>query len=123
MIKDNHLAVLSDLDNPIAAAVEKARATYPSIKVEVEADTIEQAALAADAGADVILLDNMSSSQLRESLERIGGRSKTEASGGITLESIRLVAESGVDFISVGALTHSATSVDIALDIEGATNS
>ena len=119
MIKDNHLAVLSGLDNPIAAAVEKARTKYPLLQIEVEADTVEQAALAADAGADVILLDNMSPSQLRESLLRIAGRSKTEASGGITLESIRRVAETGVDFISVGALTHSAVSVDIALDIEG----
>ncbi len=119
MIKDNHLAVLSESPNPIEAAVAKARAAYPSIKVEVEADTVEQAAVAAEAGADVILLDNMSVSDLRESLERIDGRSKTEASGGITLDRIPAVAETGVDYISVGALTHSAASVDIALDIEG----
>jgi nicotinate-nucleotide pyrophosphorylase (carboxylating) len=118
MIKDNHLAVLSGHENPIAAAVERARAGYPSLRVEVEADTIEQAGSAAAAGADIILLDNMSVETLRRSVELIDRRSKTEASGGITLDSIQSVAATGVDFISVGALTHSAPAVDLAFDID-----
>ena len=96
----------------------RARAAFPKLRVEVEADTLEQAAQAADAGADIILLDNMSPAQLREAVTKIGGRSKTEASGGVRLDTIRGIAESGVDFISVGALTHSAPAVDIGLDFE-----
>lgn len=118
MIKDNHLAVLSSEENPIAVAIERARASYPSLKVEVEADTVEQAVSAAAAGADIILLDNMSIEALRRCVELIDRRSKTEASGGITLDSIQSVAATGVDFISVGALTHSAPAVDLAFDIE-----
>ncbi len=118
MIKDNHLAVLSGEKAPIAVAVQRAKERYPSIKVEVEADTIDQAVSAAESGADVILLDNMSIAELRESVSLIANRSKTEASGGITLASIREIAETGVDYISVGALTHSAPSVDLALDID-----
>jgi nicotinate-nucleotide pyrophosphorylase (carboxylating) len=98
--------------------VARARAAFPKLRVEVEADTLEQAAQAADAGADIILLDNMSPAQLREAVTKIGGRSKTEASGGVRLDTIRGIAESGVDFISVGALTHSAPAVDIGLDFE-----
>lgn len=123
MIKDNHLAVLSNEENPIAAAVERARASYPSLKVEVEADTVEQAAAAAAAGADIILLDNMTVEALRRCVELIDQRSKTEASGGITLDSIQSVASTGVDFISVGALTHSAPAVDLALDIDSTPSS
>ncbi len=120
MIKDNHLAALRDAEpNAIAAAVERARAGAPELKVEVEADNLEQVAQAAEAGADVILLDNMPPANLREALRIIDGRCQTEASGGITLETIREVAETGVDFISVGALTHSATAVDIGLDFSG----
>jgi len=118
MIKDNHLAVLSGEENPIAAAVERARSRYPTLKVEVEADTVEQAVSAAAAGADIILLDNMSVETLRRCVELIDRRSKTEASGGITLDSIQSVATTGVDFISVGALTHSAAAVNLALDID-----
>lgn len=119
LIKDNHLAALIDAKpNAIAAAVARARAAFPKLRVEVEADTLEQAAQAADAGADIILLDNMSPAQLREAVTKIGGRSKTEASGGVRLDTIRAIAESGVDFISVGALTHSAPAVDIGLDFE-----
>ena len=120
MIKDNHLAALRDAEpNAIAAAVERARAGAPDLKVEVEADNLEQVAQAAEAGADIILLDNMPPAMLREALRIIDGRCQTEASGGITLETIRAVAETGVDFISVGALTHSATAVDIGLDFAG----
>jgi len=117
LIKDNHLAALRGArPNAIAAAVCQARLAYPQLKVEVEADTLEQAEEAATAGADIILLDNMTPEQLRMAVQRIGGRAKTEASGGVNLATVRAIAESGVDFISVGALTHSARAVDIALD-------
>ena len=117
LIKDNHLAALAGATpNAVAAAVRRGRDTFPMLRVEVEADTLEQALQAAEAGADIILLDNMSPTQLREAVQRIGGRSKTEASGGVTLETVRAIAESGVNFVSVGALTHSARSVDIGLD-------
>jgi len=115
MIKDNHLAAL---DGVIARAVALAREASPGLKIEVEADTVEQAAAAAAAGADMILLDNMSGGELRDAVGRIGGRAKTEASGGVTLETVRDIAGTGVDFISVGALTHSAPSVDIGLDFD-----
>jgi len=117
LIKDNHLAALRDAaPNAIAAAVRRARANYPALKVEVEADTLEQVAQAADAGADIILLDNMTLEQLREAVRLVGGRAKTEASGGVNLQTVRGIAETGVDFISVGAMTHSARAVDIGLD-------
>jgi nicotinate-nucleotide pyrophosphorylase (carboxylating) len=117
LIKDNHLAALAgESQDPITAAVRRARSLYPALRVEVEADTPEQAELAAAAGADIILLDNMSPEVLRESIRRIAGRSQTEASGGITLATVRAAAETGVDFISVGAVTHSAKAVDLGLD-------
>jgi nicotinate-nucleotide pyrophosphorylase (carboxylating) len=119
LIKDNHLATLQgELPNAVAAAVTRARALYPQLKVEVEADTLAQAEQGAAAGADFILLDNMTPEQLRQAVQAIKGRCQTEASGGVTLASIRTIAESGVDFISVGALTHSARAVDIGLDFE-----
>lgn len=117
LIKDNHLAALAGAQpNPIAAAVQRARAAWPHLKVEVETDTLEQVEQAAAAGADFILLDNMKPEILREATRRIAGRSKSEASGGVRLDSVRSIAETGVDFISVGALTHSAGSVDLGLD-------
>jgi nicotinate-nucleotide pyrophosphorylase (carboxylating) len=119
LIKDNHLAALQNEEpNAIAAAVTRARTKYPQLKIEVEADTLEQVQQAADAGADIILLDNMTPAELRAAVEIIRGRARTEASGGISLASVRLIAETGVDFISVGALTHSARAVDIGLDFE-----
>jgi nicotinate-nucleotide pyrophosphorylase (carboxylating) len=117
LVKDNHLAALAgESPDAITAAVRRARVQFPALKVEVEADTPEQAERAAEAGADIVLLDNMDTATLRESLRRIAGRCRTEASGGITLKTIRSVAETGVDFISVGAITHSARSVDLGLD-------
>jgi nicotinate-nucleotide pyrophosphorylase (carboxylating) len=117
MIKDNHLAALRDAQpNPIAAAVARCRELYPALKVEVEADTLTQAEQAAEAGADIILLDNMPTAMLRAAVALIAGRSRSEASGGVTLETVREIAETGVDFISVGAVTHSARAVDIGLD-------
>lgn len=119
LIKDNHLAALRDAKpNAIAAAVQRARASYPQLKVEVEADTLEQVAQAADAGADIILLDNMTTDQLRAAVALVAGRAKTEASGGVNLDTVRDIALTGVDFISVGAITHSARAVDIGLDFE-----
>jgi nicotinate-nucleotide pyrophosphorylase (carboxylating) len=117
LIKDNHLAVLRGAQpNAIAAAIQRARSLHPELQIEVEADTLEQVRQAADAGADIILLDNMSPAQLREAVRWVAGRTRTEASGGVTLQTVRAIAEAGVDFISVGALTHSARAVDIALD-------
>ncbi|MHB8524139.1 MAG: carboxylating nicotinate-nucleotide diphosphorylase [Limisphaerales bacterium] len=117
LIKDNHRsALLGAQPNAIAAAVARARAKYPRLEVEVEADTLHQVRQAVTAGADVILLDNMTPKQLRAAVRLVGGRTKTEASGGVTLQSVRAIARTGVDFVSVGALTHSARAVDIALD-------
>jgi len=117
LIKDNHLATLRNAKpNAIAAAVLRARKKYPRLEVEVEADTLKQVQEAVDAGADFILLDNMSLAQLRRAVKLVAGRAKTEASGGVTLKTVRAIAKTGVDFISVGALTHSARAVDIGLD-------
>ena len=119
LIKDNHLAALShETKSSIATAVERARASFPNLKIEVEADTLEQVEEALAAGAGLILLDNMTPAQLRAAVEKCKGRAETEASGGINLSTIRTIAETGVDYISVGALTHSARAVDIGLDFE-----
>jgi nicotinate-nucleotide pyrophosphorylase (carboxylating) len=119
LIKDNHLAALRDEQpNAIAAAVARIRKKYPRLKIEVEADTLEQVRQALDAHAEMILLDNMSVTQLRQAVQMANGRAKTEASGGVNLQTVRAIAETGVDFISVGALTHSAPAVDIGLDFE-----
>jgi nicotinate-nucleotide pyrophosphorylase (carboxylating) len=119
LIKDNHLAALKPLKpNPVAAAIQQARARYPDLKIEVEADTLEQVDQALEAGADLILLDNMNPVQLRLAVQKCRGRAQSEASGGVTLAGARAIAETGVDFISVGALTHSARAVDIGLDFE-----
>ncbi len=117
LVKDNHLAALRhEPPNAIAAAVQRARAAYPELKVEVEADTLEQVWHAIAAHADIILLDNMSLEGLRAAVALVGGRAQTEASGGVNLQTVRAIAETGVNFISVGAITHSARAVDIALD-------
>jgi nicotinate-nucleotide pyrophosphorylase (carboxylating) len=119
LIKDNHLAALRDRrPNPIAWAVRRARRLCPGRLIEVEADTLAQVRQAVEAGADCILLDNMPPATLRRAVHLVAGRARTEASGGITLATVRAVAETGVDFISVGALTHSAPAVDLALDWE-----
>ena len=119
LIKDNHLAALREAKpNAVAAAVLRARAGFPRLKVEVEADTLAQVQQAVEADADIILLDNMATSQLRHAVKLIAGRAKTEASGGVNLKTVRAIAKTGVDYISVGALTHSARAVDIGLDFE-----
>jgi len=119
LIKDNHLAALrAAKPNAVAAAVHRARKKFPRLKVEVEADTLAQVEQAVAAGADIILLDNMAPARLRRAVALVGGRAKTEASGGVNLRTVRAIARTGVDFISVGALTHSARAVDIGLDFE-----
>ncbi|MDZ7937291.1 MAG: carboxylating nicotinate-nucleotide diphosphorylase [Rhodoferax sp.] len=120
LIKDNHLAALRAAQpNAVAAAVARARKKFPQLKVEVEADTLAQVKQAVAAGADIILLDNMSNTELRQAVKLIGRRAQTEASGGVNLQTVRGIAATGVDFISVGALTHSARAVDLGLDFEG----
>lgn len=118
MLKDNHLAILRAQGLSLAAAVRRVRAAAgPMVRVEVEVESVAQAEEAAEAGADMILLDNMLPDQIRAAVAAVAGRARTEASGGITLASIGTVAETGVDYISVGALTHSARALDIGLDI------
>ena len=116
MIKDNHLASM-DGSNRIARAIDLARKNSPELKIEVEADTVVQARQAADAGADIILLDNMSVDELREAVSVIDSRSQTEASGRININNVREIASTGVNYISVGAITHSAPAVDVSLEI------
>ncbi len=117
LIKDNHLAALrNETPNAIAAAVQRARTHFPQLRVEVEADTLTQVEQATSAGADIILLDNMTIDELRAAVALVGKRAKTEASGGVNLKTVRAIAETGVDYISVGTLTHSAPAVDIGLD-------
>jgi nicotinate-nucleotide pyrophosphorylase (carboxylating) len=118
LIKDNHLAALRSQGLGIAAAVERARRHAPhTVRVEVEVTTVAEAEQAASAGADIVLLDNMPPEQMAEAVRRIGRRSLVEASGGVRLETVRAVAESGVDLISVGALTHSTPALDISLEL------
>ena len=113
LVKDNHLRAAGS----IAKAVESLRATTV-LPIEVECDTLEQVSEALDANVDAILLDNMTLGELRSAVALNGGRARLEASGGITLENVRAVAETGVDEISIGALTHSARSLDVSLELK-----
>ncbi|MFI5246329.1 MAG: carboxylating nicotinate-nucleotide diphosphorylase, partial [Gemmatimonadales bacterium] len=116
LIKDNHLAAV---DGDVALAVRRARDFAPTgTPVQVEVETPEQARAAVDAGVESILLDNMSYDAIRECVAIAAGRCVTEASGGVRLETVRAIAETGVDRISVGALTHSAPALNLALDFE-----
>lgn len=115
MIKDNHIEVAGG----ITAAVKAVRNSIEEgIKIEVETTTLEQVQEAIDAGADIIMLDNMDNETMRKGVELIAGRAKVEASGNITLERLREVAATGVDYISIGALTHSVSALDISQRIE-----
>ncbi|MCL0059348.1 carboxylating nicotinate-nucleotide diphosphorylase [Dehalococcoidia bacterium] len=117
LIKDNHLTALRAGGVGLGEGVKRARANVPPhLKIEVEVDTVEQAQIALDAGADILLLDNMRTTDMRRVVELVEGRALTEASGGITLDNVRAVAETGVDFISIGALTHSVKALDISLE-------
>ena len=112
LIKENHIVAAGG----IAAAVSRARQYVPhTLKVEVEVRDLEEVAEALEAGAEILLLDNMDLEQLRAAVELVAGRAVTEASGGVNLETVRAIAETGVDLISVGALTHSYRAVDISM--------
>ena len=111
LIKDNHLRVAGSIGDAVA------RARGAGLPVEVECDTIAQVGEAVEAGADRILLDNMTPGELREAVALVAGRAELEASGGVNLDTVRAIAETGVDFISVGALTHSARALDVSLEV------
>jgi len=116
LIKDNHLAAC---EGDVALAVRRAREMAPvGLQIEVECETPEQVRAAVDAGAHMVLLDNMALESMRESVRIAKGRAKTEASGGVTLGTVRSIAETGVDRISVGSLTHSAPALNLALDFD-----
>ena len=115
LIKDNHIAAAGN----VAEAVARARAAAPhGLKVEVEVQDLDQLDEAISAGAEAILLDNMSPQLVREAVTRAGGKALLEASGGIKLDNLKEYAETGVDLISVGALTHSARAIDLSLEVE-----
>jgi len=116
LIKDNHLAAV---DGDVALAVRRARDLAPAgTKIEVECDRVEQVRAAVEANADIVMFDNMRPEQMAECVRLVAGRAVTEASGGVSLQNAREIALAGVDWISVGALTHSAPALDLALDFE-----
>jgi nicotinate-nucleotide pyrophosphorylase (carboxylating) len=114
LIKDNHVR----LAGGVGRAVELVRRAQPSLPIEVEAQSLAEVDEALEAGADTILLDNLTVEDVRDAVARIRGRARTEISGGVTLESLPALAATGADFVSVGALTHSAPAADISLEIE-----
>ncbi|HEX7928246.1 MAG TPA: carboxylating nicotinate-nucleotide diphosphorylase [bacterium] len=119
LLKDNHLAVLASREMPLAQVIAQARTRLPHLcKIEVEVESLTEARAALDAGADVLLLDNMTEAAMAEAVKLCAGRAVTEASGNMTLDRVAAVAATGVDLISVGALTHSAPALDISLDFE-----
>jgi nicotinate-nucleotide pyrophosphorylase (carboxylating) len=119
LIKDNHLAALRSQGLNVKQIVAKARQNSPQrLPVEVEVGTVSEALEAVEAGADIVMLDNMNLENMRKAVKSIHGRALVEASGGITLDNVRSVAETGVDFISIGALTHSVRALDISLELE-----
>ena len=118
LVKDNHLASMAELGYSPTQAIAMLRERLPhTVRIEVEIDRLDQLDDVISAGADVILLDNFNLEDMRRAVEKIGGRALTEASGGITPERVRAVAETGVDIISSGALTHSVRALDISLDM------
>ena len=114
LIKDNHIA----LAGGVKAAIDRARGHRPGMPIEIEAATLHDVDRALAGGAEVILLDNMSTADIRIAVARAAGRAKTEISGGVTLERLPELAATGAEFVSVGALTHSAPAIDISFDIE-----
>jgi nicotinate-nucleotide pyrophosphorylase (carboxylating) len=114
LIKDNHIR----LAGGVAEAVARMRAVEPKMPVEIEAQNLDQVEAAVAAGADIILLDNLSLEETREAVRRIGGRAKVEISGGVTLERLPALASTGADFVSIGALTHSAPAADLSFELE-----
>lgn len=115
LIKDNHLRAV---EGDVVLAIRRTRELEPNARVEVECDTIGQVEAALSASADIILLDNMPLDEMRTCVEAIAGRALVEASGGVNLDNVGAIAETGVDFISVGALTHSPPAMNLALDFE-----
>jgi nicotinate-nucleotide pyrophosphorylase (carboxylating) len=115
LVKDNHVVAAGG----VAQAFRAVRERFPGVAVEVECDTLDQVAEAIDAGADLVLLDNMPAETLRAAVVLAAGRARLEASGGLSLRTARAVAETGVHYLSVGALTHSAPALDIGLDLRG----
>ncbi|HZC69459.1 MAG TPA: carboxylating nicotinate-nucleotide diphosphorylase [Jatrophihabitans sp.] len=113
LVKDNHVIAAGG----VVPAFERVRAAYPGLPLEIEVDTVAQAREVIDAGADLVLLDNMSPADMREAVGYAKGRAQLEASGGLSLETAHAVAETGVDYLSIGALTHSAPALDIGLDL------
>jgi nicotinate-nucleotide pyrophosphorylase (carboxylating) len=119
LIKDNHIVALRSQGLNITEIIAKARKNAPQrLPVEVEVRTVSEALEAVEAGTDIVMLDNMNLDDMRKAVKSIHGRALIEASGGITLDTVRAVAETGVDFISIGALTHSARALDISLELE-----
>lgn len=119
MAKDNHLAVLTAGGKDLTTELARVRAALPhTMKLEVEVDRIDQIPPVLAAGVDIIMLDNFSIEQLREGVALIDGRAIVEASGGVNLDTVAAIAATGVDVISVGALTHSARALDLGLDVE-----
>jgi nicotinate-nucleotide pyrophosphorylase (carboxylating) len=120
LLKDNHLAALQSRGLDLASAVRTIRQRVPhTMRVEVEVTSVDQIDAALAGGADIILLDNMTTEAMRAAVKQIGGRALTECSGTVTLETVRERAETGVDLISSGALTHSARALDLSLELEG----
>ena len=118
LIKDNHIEAMARQGLGLTESIQKVRAGAPhTLKVEVEAEDLEQVKQALDAGADILLLDNMAVPKMAEAVKMARGRALTEASGGINLQNVAAVAATGVDLISVGALTHSARALDISLEL------
>jgi len=118
LIKDNHLAALRSQGLTMKGIISRARERVPfNLKVEVEVRTAQEAVEAVEAGVDIVMLDNMNVEEMRQAVRLVKGRALIEASGGITLDNVRRVAETGVDLISIGALTHSARSLDISLEM------
>ena len=115
LIKDNHIAAAGSIAGAVKAAKDNAQ---DGVKVEVEVENLEDAREAIDAGADSILLDNMTAHEMKKAVEDVKGRVPIEASGGINLDNIREIAETGVNFISIGALTHSVRAVDLSLEVK-----
>jgi len=114
MIKDNHIRAAGSIKNAVSLLAGKLPVTA---RIEVEVETLEQVQEALEAGADIIMLDNMSPDMIKKAVDLIDGKALVEASGGVTLETVETLAATGVDYISVGALTHSVQSLDIALDL------
>ena len=118
LIKDNHIAAAAAKNQTLPELIKRAKLLAPhTVKIEVECETIEEVALSLESGADIIMLDNMETELMREAVEKCKGIALTEASGGITIDSIREIALTGVDFISTGAITHSVKALDLSLDI------